>query len=139
MCDMWSPADQYNSESESVYKQIKISKSLNTTHSALSVNPSRYFWNIPVKLCKSQAVVYPICCQSSRYFFSSLRRNNSGVSVLFWFYLVLDRKKYCDAWSISLNMASQVWLRSILTSLSYYAKLYICTYKIRNSNLIHNL
>lgn len=39
MCDMWSTADQYISESENVnvYKQIKISKSLNTTHSALSV------------------------------------------------------------------------------------------------------
>lgn len=85
MCDMWSTADQYISESENVnvYKQIKISKSLNTTHSALSVNPDRYLKHTrkTAQITDSGDILFAV--GAVVIFFSSLRRNNSGVSVLF--------------------------------------------------------
>lgn len=92
MCVMWSTADQY-SEFENVHKQIKISKSLVTTHCALSQSTRVRMLKYTCKTAQiTDSGISYLLSEQSR-FFVLFRRNNSGVSVLFWFYLVSDRKK----------------------------------------------
>lgn len=124
MCVMWSTADQF-SEFENVHKQIKISKSLVTTHCALSQSTRVRMLKYTCKTAQiTDSGISYLMSKQSRFFFCFVVTIRE-FPYYFDFTLSQTGRKYCDAWSISLNMASQVWLRSILIPLSYYAKLYL--------------